>query len=247
MGQARHDPSDLITRLVPILVVRDLEAERAFYEALGLRVTYEGPEYPDFIGLGNEAVEFGLERPKSPSDTSRADGEPARDAGSEPAQDAGSEPAQDAGSEPAQDAGSEPAQDAGSELAQDAGSEPGREAGSEPAQDAGSEPAQDANGEPGPGTRADLATRGDQRRRGRGPVRGGGAGVHDRGPRASAGLALPDAEAPLPQRLRSGAGGPVRARVAEARATRSPQRSAGGIAGPRRQFAPPGRQRLSWE
>ena len=148
MGQARHDPSDLITRLVPILVVRDLEAERAFYEALGLRVTYEGPEYPDFIGLGNEAVEFGLERPKSPSDTSRADGEPARDAGSEPAQDAGSEPAQDAGSEPAQDAGSEPAQDAGSEPAQDAGSEPGREAGSEPAQDAGSEPAQDANGEP---------------------------------------------------------------------------------------------------
>ncbi len=77
MDEARHDPSDLITRLVPILVVRDLDAERAFYEALGLRVTYEGPEYPDFIGLGNEAVEFGLERPKSPSDTPRADGGPA--------------------------------------------------------------------------------------------------------------------------------------------------------------------------
>ena len=87
MGEARQDPSDLITRLVPILVVRDLDAERAFYEALGLRVTYEGPEYPDFIGLGNEAVEFGLERPKSPSDTPRADGEPARDADGEPARE----------------------------------------------------------------------------------------------------------------------------------------------------------------
>ena len=87
MGETRHDPNDLITRLVPILVVPDLDAERAFYEALGLRVTYEGPEYPDFIGLGNEAVEFGLERPKSPRDTSRADGEPARDADGEPARE----------------------------------------------------------------------------------------------------------------------------------------------------------------
>ena len=60
--------SDLITRLVPILYVRDLQAERAFYEALGLKVTYEGPEYPDFIALGNEAVEFGISR--------RDDGEP---------------------------------------------------------------------------------------------------------------------------------------------------------------------------
>ncbi len=66
MGEARHEPGDLITRLVPILMVPDLDAERAFYEALGLRVMYEGPEYPGFIGLGNEAVECGLERPKSP-------------------------------------------------------------------------------------------------------------------------------------------------------------------------------------
>ncbi len=80
MGEARHEPGDLITRLVPILVVRDLDAERAFYEALGLRVTYEGPEYPDFIGLGNEAVEFGLERPKSPGGSPSPDGEPAGNA-----------------------------------------------------------------------------------------------------------------------------------------------------------------------
>ena len=95
MGEARHDPSDLITRLVPILVVRDLDAERAFYEALGLRVTYEGPEYPDFIGLGNEAVEFGLERPKSPSDTPAADGGPAREADGGPAREADGEPARE--------------------------------------------------------------------------------------------------------------------------------------------------------
>ena len=229
MGQARHDPSDLITRLVPILVVRDLEAERAFYEALGLRVTYEGPEYPDFIGLGNEAVEFGLERPKSPSDTSRADGEPARTR-------AASRPRTRAASRPGRGQRTGPGR--GQRTGPGGGQRAARtRAANRPRTRTASRP----------GTRADLATRGDQRRRGRGPVRGGGAGVHDRGPRASAGLALPDAEAPLPQRLRSGAGGPVRARVAEARATRSPQRSAGGIAGPLRQFAPPGRQRLSWE
>jgi catechol 2,3-dioxygenase-like lactoylglutathione lyase family enzyme len=103
MGEARHEPGDLITRLVPILVVRDLDAERAFYEALGLRVTYEGPEYPDFIGLGNEAVEFGLERPKSPSDTPAADGGPAREADGEPAREADGEPAREADGEPARE------------------------------------------------------------------------------------------------------------------------------------------------
>jgi catechol 2,3-dioxygenase-like lactoylglutathione lyase family enzyme len=135
MGEARHDPSDLITRLVPILVVRDLDAERAFYEALGLRVTYEGPEYPDFIGLGNEAVEFGLERPKSPSDTPRADGGPARDANGEPARDANGEPARDADGEPARDANGEPARDANGEPARDADGEPARDANGEPARE----------------------------------------------------------------------------------------------------------------
>jgi hypothetical protein len=28
----------------------------------GLRTTYEGPEYPGFIAVGNDAVEFGLSR-----------------------------------------------------------------------------------------------------------------------------------------------------------------------------------------
>jgi catechol 2,3-dioxygenase-like lactoylglutathione lyase family enzyme len=54
--------SDLITKLVPILHVRDPDAERRFYVQLGLRTTYEGPEYPGFIAVGNDAVEFGLSR-----------------------------------------------------------------------------------------------------------------------------------------------------------------------------------------
>ena len=42
--------------------MRDPGEERRFYEQLGLRTTYEGPEYPDFIAVGNDAVEFGLSR-----------------------------------------------------------------------------------------------------------------------------------------------------------------------------------------
>jgi catechol 2,3-dioxygenase-like lactoylglutathione lyase family enzyme len=54
------ETSDLITKLLPILHVPDPDAERRFYEQLGLRTTYEGPEYPGFLAVGNEAVEFGL-------------------------------------------------------------------------------------------------------------------------------------------------------------------------------------------
>jgi hypothetical protein len=52
--------AELITKLIPILHVRDPGLERDFYELLGLRTTYEGPEYPGFIAVGNELVEFGL-------------------------------------------------------------------------------------------------------------------------------------------------------------------------------------------
>jgi len=54
--------ADFIAKLLPILHVRDPGEERRFYEQLGLRTTYEGPEYPDFIAVGNDAVEFGLSR-----------------------------------------------------------------------------------------------------------------------------------------------------------------------------------------
>src|SRR5215831_8669926 len=61
-----QEASDLFTRLAPVLNVRDLAAERAFYEKLGLPVIYEGPEYPDFIGLGTGTVHFGIQ--KAPAD-----------------------------------------------------------------------------------------------------------------------------------------------------------------------------------
>lgn len=52
----------MIAKLVPIPHVPDPDAERRFYLALGLRTTYDGPEYPGFIAVGNHAVEFGLSR-----------------------------------------------------------------------------------------------------------------------------------------------------------------------------------------
>jgi hypothetical protein len=65
---------DLITKLVPILHVNDPSAERHCYEQLGLRTTYEGPEYPGFIAVGNDAVEFGLTfRPDADSGSIRPD------------------------------------------------------------------------------------------------------------------------------------------------------------------------------
>jgi catechol 2,3-dioxygenase-like lactoylglutathione lyase family enzyme len=51
----------LFTRVIPILFVADLQAERDFYVRLGFGVTYQGPEYPYFIALGHGAVEFGIE------------------------------------------------------------------------------------------------------------------------------------------------------------------------------------------
>jgi hypothetical protein len=59
--------NDLITKLVPILHVGDPDAERRLPGRLGLRPTYEGPEYPGFIAVGNDAVEFGLSRRRAPA------------------------------------------------------------------------------------------------------------------------------------------------------------------------------------
>jgi catechol 2,3-dioxygenase-like lactoylglutathione lyase family enzyme len=65
MGQ---DTSSLFTRLAPVLNVRDVPAERAFYERLGLPVIYEGEEYPDFIGFGTETLHFGIQKAPSGND-----------------------------------------------------------------------------------------------------------------------------------------------------------------------------------
>jgi predicted enzyme related to lactoylglutathione lyase len=50
--------------------VRDLAAERAFYESLGLPVIYEGQEYPDFIAFGTETVHFGIQADPADNDPS---------------------------------------------------------------------------------------------------------------------------------------------------------------------------------
>ena len=63
-----EEPSSLFTRLAPVLNVRDLAAERAFYEKLGLPVTYEGPEYPDFIAFGTATVDFGIQAAPADND-----------------------------------------------------------------------------------------------------------------------------------------------------------------------------------
>ena len=47
-------------RLVPILYVGDLDREVAFYLTLGFEISYQGDEFPGFVGLRNGGVEFGL-------------------------------------------------------------------------------------------------------------------------------------------------------------------------------------------
>jgi catechol 2,3-dioxygenase-like lactoylglutathione lyase family enzyme len=52
----------LFERLIPILFVNDLQAERDFYVSLGFSVTYQGAEFPDFVAVGHSAIEFGISR-----------------------------------------------------------------------------------------------------------------------------------------------------------------------------------------
>jgi catechol 2,3-dioxygenase-like lactoylglutathione lyase family enzyme len=54
--------ASLFDRLIPILFVADLDSERDFYVSLGFAVTYQGPEFPDFIALGHGSIEFGISR-----------------------------------------------------------------------------------------------------------------------------------------------------------------------------------------
>ncbi len=52
----------LYSRLIPILMVTDLKAERDLYIALGFTVSYEGPEFPTFTALAHGTIEFGFEQ-----------------------------------------------------------------------------------------------------------------------------------------------------------------------------------------
>jgi catechol 2,3-dioxygenase-like lactoylglutathione lyase family enzyme len=63
-----QEQAELFTRLAPVLNVRDLAAERAFYERLGLPVIYEGDEYPDFIAFGTDTVHFGIQAAPADND-----------------------------------------------------------------------------------------------------------------------------------------------------------------------------------
>jgi catechol 2,3-dioxygenase-like lactoylglutathione lyase family enzyme len=59
-GSPLEQQAPLFERLVPILFVADLQAERDFYVSLGFTVTYQGTEFPDFIALGHGSIEFGI-------------------------------------------------------------------------------------------------------------------------------------------------------------------------------------------
>jgi catechol 2,3-dioxygenase-like lactoylglutathione lyase family enzyme len=68
IGHLTNDETSIFTRLAPVLNVRDLAAERRFYESLGLSVTYEGEEYPDFIALGDGSIDFGIQATAAQND-----------------------------------------------------------------------------------------------------------------------------------------------------------------------------------
>jgi hypothetical protein len=51
-----------VERLIPILFVRDIAAEKRFYTELGFSITYEGAEFPGFVALGFGSVEFAVEQ-----------------------------------------------------------------------------------------------------------------------------------------------------------------------------------------
>ena len=61
-AQKPEKSESLFDRLIPILFVDDLEAERDFYIRLGFTVSYQGPEFEDFIALASGPIEFGIER-----------------------------------------------------------------------------------------------------------------------------------------------------------------------------------------
>ena len=53
----------LFNILLPILYVGDLEAEKNFYNDLGFTISYEGDDFPGFIGLAfRDTIEFGLQQ-----------------------------------------------------------------------------------------------------------------------------------------------------------------------------------------
>lgn len=58
-------------QLLPILFVKDMGSEILFYKNLGFEISYQGEEFPGFVGLKSGSVEFGLEQ-KEDFDSSKA-------------------------------------------------------------------------------------------------------------------------------------------------------------------------------
>lgn len=52
----------LFESIVPVLYVKDLDAEVIFYKKLGFKISYKGEEFPNFIAMKYGNVEFGLEK-----------------------------------------------------------------------------------------------------------------------------------------------------------------------------------------
>lgn len=58
-------------QLLPILFVKNLESEVLFYRDFGFKISYQGKEFPDFIGLKHGSIEFGLQK-KADFDSKKA-------------------------------------------------------------------------------------------------------------------------------------------------------------------------------
>lgn len=48
-------------RLVPIVYFKDLDAEITFYKSLGFTISYQGDEFPGFVGMESGQFDFGLQ------------------------------------------------------------------------------------------------------------------------------------------------------------------------------------------
>ncbi len=62
VGVAEQSRGVGVERLVPILFVRDIAAEKRFYTELGFSISYEGPEFPGLVALRSGPVQFGLQQ-----------------------------------------------------------------------------------------------------------------------------------------------------------------------------------------
>jgi predicted lactoylglutathione lyase len=61
-GVAEQLRSVGVDRLIPILFVRDIAAEKRFYLELGFSISYEGPEFSGLVAMRSGPVQFAMEQ-----------------------------------------------------------------------------------------------------------------------------------------------------------------------------------------